>query len=61
MEAAQKAEKILKANIHNPNYPAASKKKDLEAQINLVKKLSKADQNKLALNADALKGMLSLL
>ena len=61
LEAAQKAEKILKANIHNPNYPAASKKKDLEAQISLVKKLSKADQSKLTLNADALKGMLSLL
>ncbi len=61
LEAAQKAEKILNANIHNPNYPAASKKKDLETQISLIKKLSKADQSKLTLNADALKGMLSLL
>ena len=61
LEAAQKAEKILKANIHNPNYPAASKKKDLEAQISLVKKLSKADQSKLAFNVDALNGMLAML
>ncbi len=58
---ALKAEKILKANIHNPNYPSASKKKDLEAQVALVKKLSKEDQAKLTLNLDALKGMLYLL
>ena len=57
---AQKSEKILKANIHNPNYPSASKKKDLEAQMALVKKLSKEDQAKLALSLDALKGMLYL-
>ena len=61
LEAAQKAEKILNANIHNPNYPAASKKKDLEVQINLVKKLSKADQSKLSFNIDALNGMLAML
>ena len=58
---ALKAEKILKANIHNPNYPSASKKKDLEAQVALVKKLSKEDQTKLTLNLDTLKGMLYLL
>ncbi len=61
LAVALKAEKILKANIHNPNYPSASKKKDLEAQVALVKKLSKEDQAKLTLNLDALKGMLYLL
>lgn len=61
LEAARKGEKILKANIHNPNYSSSSKKKDLENQLALVKKLSKEDQAKLSLSADALKGMLYLI
>lgn len=61
LDDALKSEKVLKANIPNPNYPTTSKKKDLEAQIALVKKLTKADQAKLTLSLDALKGMVSLL
>ncbi len=61
LQAALKAEKILKANIHNPNYPSTSKKRDLEAQVALVKKLGKDDRSKLSLNLEALKEMLYLL
>ncbi len=55
-----KSEKVLKANVHNPNYPSTSKKKDLEAQIALVKKLSKEDRAKLTLNLDALNALMKL-
>jgi rRNA-processing protein FCF1 len=61
LDAALKSEKSLQANIHNPNYPLESKKKDLQSQIALVKKLSKEEKAKLSLNEQALAMMLSLL
>ncbi len=60
LDEALKEEKKLRANLGNSNYPSASKKADLKKQIDRVSKLSKEDQGKLGLGADALKTMLSL-
>ena len=51
----------LKSNVLNPQYSKEQKVKDIEAQIERVKKIPVADRNKLNYNLDSLKGMLSMV
>ena len=57
---AQAADKRLKANITNPTYPNENKVKDIEAQIDLVKKLKPEERDELNYGLDALKAMLAM-
>ena len=61
LSSAMAAEKRLKANIHNPNYPSSNKQKDLESQMALVKKLKPAEVKKLTYDLDGLAKLKSLI
>lgn len=61
LEEALKADKNLKANVNNSNYPTESKIVDLKAQIERIKKLKPAEREQLGLSLESLKMMLSVL
>lgn len=54
------ADKRLKANVNNPNYSGENKVKDIQAQIELVKKLTPEDRAQLNFDLDMLKAMLAM-
>ena len=60
-EEAKSFEARLRANVNNSNYPLASKIKDLKAQLERIKKLKPEQRNQLAMSADTIKMMLSML
>lgn len=60
LEQAKAGERRLKAVLHNPNYSQDNKMKDIAAQLELVKKLSKEERQQLEFGVDALALMASL-
>ncbi|MCR5490635.1 MAG: hypothetical protein K6F32_00705 [Bacilli bacterium] len=60
LSQAQAADKRLKANISNPNYSSDNKVKDINAQIELVKKLTPEERAQLNFGLDALKALAAM-
>ena len=61
LEEATLADKRLKANIHNSNYPKPQKLKDVEEQIARIKKIPLKDRGGLYFSLDSLKALLEFL
>ena len=59
-EQAKAADVRLKAVISNSKYSAEDKEKDLEAQLELLKKLTPEQRDELNYGMDAIKGMLAI-
>lgn len=56
LREAQNADRILNANLHNPNYGKDRALKDITEQLKRIRGLSSADQAKLLLSSKDLEG-----
>ena len=55
---ASAADARLKANISNPNYPDEKKKKDIQSQLTLLKKLTPEQASGLSYKEEELRRLL---